>query len=122
MSDDQELIPIDRQAENGEQLTQSGLEEAEATSERALIALPVSRVDFYGDGLICSDLLAAGSPAWLAVQHQSEPRQASVSRASPALSWFVLSGAVASFSARGIVPGGGADQYGGVSFHHHRVS
>ena len=186
MSDDQELIPIDQQAENGEQLTQSGLEEAEATSERALIALQVSRVDFYGDGLMvvlveiggerqvlvplrqfcqylgvdwasqyqrtkrdeilaremaavvitttagpgqhvfaaaaCSDLLAAGSPAWLAVQHQSEPRQASVSRASPALSWFVLSGAVASFSARGIVPGGGADQYGGVSFHHHRVS
>src|SRR6266481_8929009 len=52
MSDDQELIPIDRQAENGEQLTQSGLEEAEATSERAPIALQVSRVDFYGDGLM----------------------------------------------------------------------
>ena len=52
MSDDQELIPIEQQTENGEQLPKSGLEEAEATSERALVALQVSRVDFYGDGLM----------------------------------------------------------------------
>jgi hypothetical protein len=52
VSDDQELIPIEQQTENGEQLPQSGLEEAEATSERALVALQVSRVDFYGDGLM----------------------------------------------------------------------
>ena len=186
MSEDQERIPLEQRTEDGEQLPQSGLEGAEATSERALVPLLVSQVDFYGDGLMvvlveidgerqvlvplrqfcqylgvdwasqyqrtkrdeilaremaavvitttagpgqhvfaaaaCSDLLAAGSPAWLAVQHQSEPRQARVSRASPALSWFVLSGAVAGFSARGIVPSGGADQCGGVSFHNHRVS
>jgi P22_AR N-terminal domain len=52
VSDDQGLIPIEQQTENGEQLTQSGLEEAEATSERALVALQVSQVDFYGDGLM----------------------------------------------------------------------
>ncbi len=179
MRDDRELIPIEQQ-------TQSGLEEVEAASERALVALQVSQVDFYGDGLMVvlveiggerqvlvplrqfcqylgvdwasqyqrtkhdeilaremaavvvittagpgqhvfaatasGDLLAAGSPARLAVYHQSESRQASVSRASPALSRFVLSGAVAGFSAWGIVPGGGADQCGDVSFHHHRVS
>jgi hypothetical protein len=52
VSDDQVLIPIEQQAENGEQLPQSGLEEAEAASERALVALQVSRVDFFGDGLM----------------------------------------------------------------------
>ena len=45
MSDGQELIPI-------EQLTQPGLEEAEAASEQALVALQVSQVDFYGDELM----------------------------------------------------------------------
>ena len=50
MSDDQELIPIEQHTENGEQLTRSGLEEAEPTSERALVALQVRQVDFYGDG------------------------------------------------------------------------
>ena len=169
MSDDQELIPNEQQTEDREPLTQSGLEEAEATSERALVPIQVSQVDFYGDGLMVvlveisgehqvlvplrqfcqylgvdwasqyqrtkrdeilaremaavvitttagpgqpvfaaaasSDLLAAGSPAWLAVYPQSESRQASVSRASPALSWFVLSGAVTGFSTQGIVPG-----------------
>ena len=44
MSDDQELIPIEQRTENGEQLTQSGLEEAEAASEQALVALQVSQV------------------------------------------------------------------------------
>ena len=52
MSDEQELIPIEQPTENGEQLTQSGLEGAEATSERALVPLQVSQVDFYGDGLM----------------------------------------------------------------------
>ena len=52
MSDDQELNPIEQHTENGEQLTQSGLEEAEAASEQALVALQVSQVDFYGDGLM----------------------------------------------------------------------
>ena len=52
MSDDQELIPIEQHTENGEQLTQSGLEEAEAASEQALVALQVSQVDFYGDELM----------------------------------------------------------------------
>jgi predicted ribonuclease YlaK len=52
VSEDQELIPIEQHTENGEQLTQSGLEEAEATSERALVPLQVSQVDFYGDGLM----------------------------------------------------------------------
>jgi hypothetical protein len=168
VSDEQELNPIEQQTETAEQLNQSGLEEAEATSERALVPVQVSQVDFYGDGLtvvlveidgerqvlvplrqFCQylgvgwasqyqrtkrdeilvremaavvitttagpgqrvfaaaasgDLLAAGSPAWLAVYPQSESRQAGVSRASPALSWVVLSSAVAGFSARGIVP------------------
>ena len=51
MSDDQELIPSEQQTEYGEQLPQSGLEEAEATSEHALVPVQVSQVDFYGDGL-----------------------------------------------------------------------
>jgi hypothetical protein len=135
VSEDQELIPSEQHAEDGEQLTQSGPKEAEAVSERALVALRVSQLDFYGDGLMVvlveiggerqilvplrqfcqylgidwashyrktkrdeilaremaavvitttagpgqcvfaaaasSDLLAAGSPAWLAVYHQS---------------------------------------------------
>ena len=52
MSADQELIPIEQQTGNGEQLPQSGLEEAEATSERVFVAVKVSQVDFYGDGLM----------------------------------------------------------------------
>jgi hypothetical protein len=52
VSEDQELIPIEQHTEDGEQLTQSGLEESEATSERALVPLQVSQVDFYGDGLM----------------------------------------------------------------------
>jgi len=51
VSDDQEFMPIEKHTEDGEPLTQSGLEEAEATSERALVPLQVSQVDFYGDGL-----------------------------------------------------------------------
>ncbi len=51
MSDDQEFMPIEQHTEDGEPLPQSGLEEAEATSERALVPLQVSQVDFYGDGL-----------------------------------------------------------------------
>ena len=51
MSEDQELIPIEQPTEDGEQLPQSGLEEAEATSERALVPLQVSQLDFFGDGL-----------------------------------------------------------------------
>jgi P22_AR N-terminal domain/ORF6C domain len=51
VSDDQEFMPIEPHTEDGEPLTQSGLEEAEATSERALVPLQVSQVDFYGDGL-----------------------------------------------------------------------
>jgi len=52
VSEDQELIPIEQHTEDGEQLTQSGLEESEATSERALVPLQVSQVDFYGDELM----------------------------------------------------------------------
>jgi len=52
VSADQELIPIEQQTGNGEQLPQSGLEEAEATSERVFVAVKVSQVDFYGDGLM----------------------------------------------------------------------
>ena len=52
MSEDQELIPSEQHAEDGEQLTQSGPKEAEAVSERALVALRVSQLDFYGDGLM----------------------------------------------------------------------
>ena len=52
MSEDQELIPIEQHTEDGEQLTQSGPEESEATSGRALIPVQVSQVDFYGDGLM----------------------------------------------------------------------
>jgi hypothetical protein len=51
VSDEQELNPSEQQTENGEQLTQSGPEEAEATSEWALVPLQVGQVDFYGDGL-----------------------------------------------------------------------
>jgi hypothetical protein len=51
VSDDQEFMPIEKHTEDGEPLTQSGLEEAEATGERALVPLQVSQVDFYGDGL-----------------------------------------------------------------------
>jgi hypothetical protein len=51
MSEDQELIPSEQHIEDGEQLPQSGLEEAEETSERALVPLQVSQIDFYGDGL-----------------------------------------------------------------------
>ena len=51
LNEEQELMPIEQHTENGEQLTQAGLEEAEATSERALVPLLVSQVDFYGDGL-----------------------------------------------------------------------
>jgi len=52
VSEDQRLIPNEQHAEDGEQLRQSGLEEAEATSERALVALQVSQLYFYGDGLM----------------------------------------------------------------------
>ncbi len=52
MSEDQELIPIEQHTEDGEQLTQSGPEESEATSGRALVPVQVSQVDFYGDGLM----------------------------------------------------------------------
>src|SRR5260370_25741814 len=45
-------MPIEQQTENGEKLPQSGMEGAEATSERALVPLLVSQVDFYGDGLM----------------------------------------------------------------------
>ena len=38
--------------ENREQLDQSGLAEDEATSERTLVPLQVSQVDFYGDKLM----------------------------------------------------------------------
>ncbi len=51
LNDEQELSPIEQHTENGEQLTQAGLEEAEATSERAVVPLQVGQVDFYGDGL-----------------------------------------------------------------------
>jgi P22_AR N-terminal domain/ORF6C domain len=51
LNEEQELMPIEQQTENGEQLAQAGLEEAEATSERALVPLQVGQVDFYGDGL-----------------------------------------------------------------------
>jgi P22_AR N-terminal domain/ORF6C domain len=51
VSEDQELIPLEQQTEDGEQLPQPGLEEAEATSERALVPVLVSQIDFYGDGL-----------------------------------------------------------------------
>src|SRR6202163_3953191 len=44
-------MPIEQHTDDGEPLPQSGLEEAEATSERALVPLQVSQVDFYGDGL-----------------------------------------------------------------------
>jgi hypothetical protein len=39
VSDDQELIPIEQHTGNGEQLTQSGLEEAEAASEQMMLLL-----------------------------------------------------------------------------------
>jgi hypothetical protein len=51
VSGEQELIPLEQQTEDGEQLPQPGLEEAEATSERALVPVQVSQIDFYGDGL-----------------------------------------------------------------------
>jgi hypothetical protein len=52
VSEEQELIPSEQHIENGEQLTQSDQEEAEATSERAPVPLQVSQVDFFGDGLM----------------------------------------------------------------------
>ena len=51
MSEEQELIPLEQQTEDGEQLPQPVLGEAEATSERALVPVQVSQIDFYGDGL-----------------------------------------------------------------------
>jgi hypothetical protein len=51
LNEEQELMPIGQRTENGEQLKQAGLEEAEETSERALVPLQVGQVDFYGDGL-----------------------------------------------------------------------
>jgi hypothetical protein len=52
VSEDQELIPSERHPEDQEPLPQSGLEEVEAISERALVPLQMSRIDFYGDGLL----------------------------------------------------------------------
>jgi predicted ribonuclease YlaK len=52
VSDDQELIPNEQHTEDGEPRTQSGLDVAEETSERTLVPLQVSQVDFYGDGLM----------------------------------------------------------------------
>ena len=37
MSEEQELIPLEQQTEDGEQLPQPVLGEAEATSERAIV-------------------------------------------------------------------------------------
>ena len=51
MSEEQELIPLEQQTEDGEQLPQPVLGEAEAISERALVPVQVSQIDFYGDGL-----------------------------------------------------------------------
>ena len=51
MSEEQELIPLEQQTEDGEQLPQPVLGEAEATTERALVPVQVSQIDFYGDGL-----------------------------------------------------------------------
>ncbi len=51
MSEEQELIPLEQHTEDGERLPQPVLEEAEATSERALVPVQVSQIDFYGDGL-----------------------------------------------------------------------
>jgi len=51
VSEEQELIPLEQQTEDGEQLPQPVLGEAEATSERALVPVQVSQIDFYGDGL-----------------------------------------------------------------------
>ena len=51
MSEDQERIPLEQRTEDGEQLPQPGLEEAEATSERVLVPVQVSQIDFYGDRL-----------------------------------------------------------------------
>ncbi|MGZ3644012.1 MAG: hypothetical protein ACXVCM_09175 [Ktedonobacteraceae bacterium] len=50
MNEEQELMPIEQHTENGEQLTQAGLEEAEVTSERALVRLQVGRVTFMAMG------------------------------------------------------------------------
>jgi len=51
VSEEQELIPLEQQTEDGEQLPQPVLGEAEATTERALVPVQVSQIDFYGDGL-----------------------------------------------------------------------
>ena len=51
MSEDQERIPLEQRTKDGEQLPQPGLEEAEATSEQALVPVQVSQIDFYGDRL-----------------------------------------------------------------------
>jgi len=69
VSDEQELMPIEQQTENAEQLPQSGLEDAEATSERALVPLLVSQVDFYGDGLMVV-LVEIGGERQVLVPHR----------------------------------------------------
>ncbi len=51
LNEEQEPVPIEQHTENGEQLKQAGLEEAEATNERELVPLQVGQVDFYGGGL-----------------------------------------------------------------------
>jgi hypothetical protein len=51
LNEKQELMPIEQHTENGEQLKQMGLEEAEATCKGALVPVQVGQIDFYGDGL-----------------------------------------------------------------------
>ena len=49
MSEDQRLIPNAQHTEDGGQLTQSGLEEAEATNQQTLVPTAVRQVNFHGD-------------------------------------------------------------------------
>lgn len=49
MSDDQELLPTEQHTEEGEPLTQSGLEANEATDQHALVPTAVRQVNFHGD-------------------------------------------------------------------------
>jgi P22_AR N-terminal domain/ORF6C domain len=52
LSEDQRLIPNAQYTEDGEQLTQSGLEEAEATDQQTLVPTAVRQVNFHGDVII----------------------------------------------------------------------
>ena len=138
MSDDQGLIPIEQQTENGEQLTQSGLEEAEAASEQALVALQVSQVDFYGDGLMVVLVEIGGERQVLvplrqfcqylgvdwASQYQRTKRDEILAREMMSVvittTLIPVRGQRQSYPALclplDLLPGGG------VSFHHHRLS